>query len=409
MINLTARTAVPVLIGIAFGIFFTLSCSTVEQTESSTEELTTTDRLEMQLNEINQRIQQEPENSRHYQEKSEVLYSIAKNQPVQQRQPVYQNLRDHSNSAENQLGKYQPELDEILKKAWSDEQSKGVQILQQHRDDGTNEHYPEILAHFNNAITIIPDSLVTYSLKATTLYENGYLNEATETLETAINISDSSKPELLEKLAYLYLESGKIENSIAIYEDLAIDKPNDQHIKHGLINAYIIQENHEDAAVILNELSESYPSRYIYQEALANQKYFIFENKAGELLRSDYNGSQEDSINEIGALADDIHTIYDSLRTKMPVNEENTLRMAAFYKQAHSIFSEILQWGDFEDEEASEIVERKEQFADFALPLWERLVELNPDNLEYLHNLYEVYTLLGMDDDAEAIERSINF
>ena len=409
MINFTTRTAVPVLVGIAFGIFFTLSCSTVEQTESSTEELSTSDRLEMQLNEINQRIQQEPENSRHYHEKSEVLYSIAKNQPVQQRQPVYQNLRDHSNSAENQLGEHQAELDEILKKAWSNEQSQGVQILQQHRDDGSDEYYPEILAHFNNAITIIPDSIVTYSLKATTLYENGYLNEAIETLETAKTISGGSKPELLEKLAYLYLESGNIEKSIEIYEGLAELKTDDHHIKHGLINAYIIHERHDEAAVMLKELSENYPSRYIYLEALANQKYFIFEHKAGQLLRSDLNERNEGSIDEIDALADNIHAIYDSLRAKMPVNEENTLRMAAFYKQAHSIYSEILQLGDFEDEQSAEIDERKEYFADLALPLWERLVELSPDNLDYLNNLYEVYILLGMDDDAEAIERSINF
>ncbi|MDR9365242.1 MAG: hypothetical protein RI575_07890 [Balneolaceae bacterium] len=51
----------------------------------------------------------------------------------------------------------------------------------------------------------------------------------------------------------------------------------------------------------------------------------------------------------------------------------------------------------------------EQSFMEYALPLWERLAEINSDNLGYINNLYQVYLELDMQEEAESIERSYNF
>ena len=46
---------------------------------------------------------------------------------------------------------------------------------------------------------------------------------------------------------------------------------------------------------------------------------------------------------------------------------------------------------------------------EYSLPIWERLAELNPENMGYISNLHQVYLELGMNEDAESLERSYNF
>ena len=404
------RMAIPLYIGFAFGLFFVQACTTVQPTETPEYEPGTAQYLEAELNRLNDQLAENPGTSSLYLEKSEVLYEFAKTHSPRERPPIYQNLKDHSDAAMHKENIDQNEIEDVLRTAWSEEQSRGVQLLQQDRSTGLNENYSEIIAHFDNAITVIPDSLVTYSLKATTLYESGNLGKSIETLEKANTLSGGSNTEFLEKLAYLYLESGDVEKSISMYETLVESNPDDQHLKHGLVNAYIIDNQHEEAIAILSELTDLFPSRHTYQETLATQIYFLFDLKADDLIQQDYLDSEKsEDIQEISLMADQVHLIFDEIQATMPINEENTYRMAAFYKDAYLTLSKLTNRIEFDSEIVEVIISQKEQFLGLSLPLWERLAELNPDNLDYLNHLYQVYLHLDMEEDAQSLERSLNF
>ncbi len=395
--------ATPVILGLAFGLFFVQACSTVEQTEAPDEDLNTYEQLDAELNRLNDQIADNPGSEELYIKKSNLLFEIAKTLSPSGRQPVYQNLKDHSDSALSHSEMNQETIKEILVNAWSHEQSKGVQLLQQGRT-------ADIVAHFNNAITLIPDSLVTYNLKATTLYEKGNLNEAIKTLEKAGRISGETQTELEEKLAYLYLESGDVERSIEMYQNLVEANPDDHHLKHGLVNAYIIDNQHENAISILTDLTDQFPSRHAYQEALATQVYFLFDKKSDDLLQhDDLDVEFTNEVEQIHQMANQVHSIFDELQATMPINEENTYRIAGFYKEAYLKLSQIIKKIELEDELAEIISDQKEQYLDLSLPLWERLAELNPDNMDYLNHLRQVYLYLDMEEDAQSLERTLSF
>ncbi len=412
MKHLSARMALPVFIGIAFGVFFTLSsCSSTEQTQYQEQPSPSAEEeFESRLNNIDSQIEENPGEIGLRAQKAELLAAFAKSkEDPTQRKPVYQNLRDLSVSAA-QLNLDTEQLKPVLTAAWAEEQSSGMRLLQQDDPETPSTNYNRIISHFDNAITILPDSLVTYSLKATTHYRNGSLNKAVNTLEAAKSRSGSPETELSEKLAYLYLESGKLDESVALYRELVESYPDDDHLLHGLANAYMLNEQHEEAVGLLQSLADKYPTRHNYQEALATELYFIFEKEARLLLSNPQNNEQSnESVGQLVTKLENVHNLFDNLRSDIPSNEENTYRMAAFYKNSASTLREMLSSLNLNDETKNSVETLEKNHLEYGLPLWERLAEINPDNLEYLTSLQQIYLNLGMEEEAESLERSINF
>jgi hypothetical protein len=408
---LFSRMTIPVFSGFVFGLFFVFSCTTIEQTETQQAPPSTTEEFDTQLTNLDRQIEDNPDDTQLRIQKADLLVQFAKShEDPSQRTPIYQNLSDVVASVSYRTNNGDEKLGKILTAAWGEEQSSGMRLLQQNESESIDTHFNDIISHFANAITIIPDSLVTYNLKATTYYRNGSLNEAIKTLESATSIAEPVKPELSEKLAYLYLESGRLDESVQLYRELAENHPNDDHIMHGLVNAYILNEQHKEAAELLQTLSDKYPSRYNYQEALATELYFIFEKEAGQLLADPDSDPQTDTkVEQLLNQLEEIQSRFDSIHASLPSNEENTYRMAAFYKKSSAKLREISGTLLLADETNVIVEELEKNHLEQSLPYWERLVEINSDNLEYLIGLQSVYERLEMEEEAESIERSINF
>jgi tetratricopeptide (TPR) repeat protein len=392
---------------LAFGIFFAISCSTFENTVPA-EEPSQLEYLNEQIIRINQELESDPNNRELKIQKAKMLNEFASKQKnPSDRYPVYQNLYSiNQPNGDSEI----PEITEILVKAWENEQLSGVRLLQTNRDSKVNQHYYDVLAHFDNAIVLQPDSMVTYSLMSTTFYENGSIRNAIETLESALNRSADEDPKYLEKLAYLYLEFGNTDESIKIYENLVSNSSNDSHLIHGLTNAYMISRRHNDAIAQLKLLSEEYPSRPYYREALATQLYFLFADKSAELYRGFESGEEiEDKVVELLELSDEAHLIYDSLRTTIPTNEESFFRMGTFYNNSINKFSALHSDLNLSSERNANLVSTIETYREISIELWERLTEINPDNMEYAYTLYNLYKDAGMNEEADSIERSYNF
>lgn len=390
---------------LAFGIFFTVSCSTFNSTQEETG-VNSDQNLHESLEDVNEQIQDSPQNVDLKIRKARLLFELAKSQPSPApRMPYYQNLRNTADDINRQSDSGHSELDNIIEQAWSLEQSNGVALLQQDNTSNFEQYFETIIDHFDNAITIQPDSLVTYNLQATTYYKHGNISNAVESLKVADEIENGSNRTIKERLAYLYLEAGNLDEAIRHYDFLVTEYPDLGHLKHGLVNAYILNDNHQQAIDLLSELTEQYPARYEYQEALATEKFHIFKNEVRQVTSGQSIDSNETNkfIEEIVSIS----AIFDSLSTQIPAYEETTYRIAVFYKDAAFELNRLAALTD--DEETAALISSVNNLYEQALPYWQELTESNPDNMGYMKNLFEIYENLGMEEEAEAIQRSFNF
>lgn len=399
------RMAIPIFVGIAFGIFFITSCTSTGFLNKSDNSSDESDR-EASLEEIQTQIEKDPDNSDLKIEKLEILFDIARNNPSPLlRQPYYRNMYDTAMEISYQSDSHSAEIDQKLNQAWSFEQGQGVSLLQQDETENFELHLNTIVAHFDNAITVQPDSMVTYTLKATTLYESGQIEDAIQTLEKAITTGDQTDLQIQEKLAYMHLEVGNLDRSIEIYKELALENFSDSNVQNGLVNAYVLNEQHEEAVEVLRELTETYPNQPEYQEALATELFFIFEKDAADFLANP-GISQSNSENLLNLLRE-VDVIFSELQEKIPTAEEGTERMASFYTQAANTASDLANVTNGDIQNSFNQIEI--DFYNQSLPLWLKLAELQPENIEYRENLYQLYLELDMEDEAQSIEQSLNF
>ena len=188
MIHSYTRIASLVL---AFGFF--ISCSTLQ---SSTQQSATTEKLseqqiQQQIRSLDENISSNPEKADLYFKKGKLLTKLAqkKEDPTERVSP-YTNARHVLNRAVNLYdntadSESKDKVSDLLNVTWSLEHNQGVKLLQADNVDKPN--YEAAIAHFNNATVIIPDSAVSYTMKARTLYKNQQQKEAIETLEAARN------------------------------------------------------------------------------------------------------------------------------------------------------------------------------------------------------------------------------
>lgn len=390
---------------LAFGIFFSFSCSNLENTGSNGSSSSDVNSLQQQIREINQEISENPGNSDLLVEKANLLHHYSQTIPEpENRKTVYLNIRDIADHYSATFGNNSERLNDILVKAWRSEQTSGIRKLQQDTSERSDEEASTIIAHFENAIAINPDSLKTYNVLATTQYQQGNLNDAIETLETANVRGEQDKPEIEEKLAYLYLESGNLIEAERRYHRLVENHPEKLLYKHGLINVLILSNKHEEAIERLEKLSEEYPTRYNYQESLATELYYIFKNRTDQYLQNSENQLSENESDELTNLLDSAHSLFESIQESLPTTEEGLFRIATFYKNTSMRLKELSANND-----GALFTDLQNEYMGYSLPIWERLAELNPENMGYISNLHQVYLELGMNEEADSLERSYNF
>lgn len=404
---------VPIYIGIAFGIFFAFSCSTIENTEKKSSNESPVINYDQDLRTIDNQIKEQPANAEFRVSKAELLFNYAKSITVpSERAILYQNLFDTASNGIQNFDEQADRFQSILDEAWGFEQSNGVKLLQEDRSDNFEDNFDNILAHLQNAIILKPTETISYNLLATTYYKRGYYSNAISVLENAVTMAESSseETETMEKLAYLFLEAGEYENSIQIYETLVRESPESLYLKHGLTNAYILNNQHQEASDMLQTLSEKFPARTTYQEALADEYFDIFVDKTTAIIANQqHDDDWEMDLNQLIDLLDRANTIYTTLESQAPLNEERVLRMAVFYKISSEKITNLHNSINVEIDRSETLTTLSNEYLETSLPLWERLAEISPENMEYMYNLYQIYTSLGMEEESIQLERNFNF
>jgi tetratricopeptide (TPR) repeat protein len=404
MSHLKTRTTSLMLV---FGIFFTLSCATVNQHNGHSDDLSGEAEIEQRLSEIDSQLRDNPDNSSLNIEKAELLVTLAQvTDPPASRLPIYNNVRD-INSAGVIEQSDRTAFEEVIKKAWTHEQSEAVKRLQRDEISASESEHEQAIDHLHNAITVNPDSLSTYNLLANAYYRKGNFRSAIETLDRANQAAGADEIDLKEKIAYLQLESGDIESSINTYQLLAEARPESANIRHGLANAYMLDNRHEEAVEILHGLIAQYPNRIEYRESLTGELYFIFRDKVTQLLQQpDSHVITQGEAEPLFESLDQIDDTFERMKQSIPLSDENAYRKAAYLKNSSELLNQLFSRADSNLEE--HISERRNEYLERSLILWERLADNNPDNINYIRNLHQTYLDLGMEEEAESLERSYN-
>lgn len=394
---------------LTFGIFFALSCSTFKTSSDTAASLYESGNYENALETVNLQIEDSPNNQELRILKAEILQKIAvENYQPENRESVYSNLRNTTDEINFSTNRYRTKTDSILNSAWMHEQSAGVRLLQQDGTDNFDQHFERVIAHFTNAVTIIPDSIVTYNLMATTYYRHGNLSEAITTLEAIEEQGFTRPPETCEKLAYLYLEAGQIDQSVEIYETLSANNPDSEIYQQGLVNSYILSDRHSDAIALLEELTGVYPNRVQYREALATERFYLMrQNILEETQDPGFDNYSDGEVEELLSQLNDISSIYKDIDETLPSSEERQQRIAAFYVSAADLIEELQNHAG--DSMSERLSEQEETYLRESIPYWQTLYEANSDRAAYAYSLIEVYSELGMESEAELLEQQINF
>lgn len=394
-----------------FGIFFAASCASLFSDRVSPDEFYQQGEYEKALTAAEKAAADNPEDYRIRLFKAEILNAIAHNKDhPSERTPYYSNLRNTVDQVSFETNRHSFFIDSLLSHSWNLEQQQGVKLLQQDETDNLQNYSERIIAHFENAIILIPDSTVTYSLKASTHYKTGNNRAAITTLEDAYESGKKITPKMLEKLAYLYKESGMLDESIKIYRELTETSPDNERYYHGLVNAYMLKEDHASAITVLNTLLDLNPENREYREALATETFLSTAEDVTALLQESnrLSGEYSDKIQSIVNRFEIASDIYEDLEIQNTRNEESLLRAASFYKNASvfaGLISEIVQ----NDDKRRDLQALSASLLESSLPYWQALSQYFPESVSYAESLYKVYRELNMDNEADFLHQQLNF
>lgn len=409
----STRMAIPLLAGIVFGFFISCSStSSVNKSESGTEELSTRE-LEKRKNSVEKQISKNPDDAGAYFQKGDLLNRLAHRQDAPaDRSRQYVEMRDALSRAgaiyqsqSNQTGEEQ--VDELLKVSWSYEHNQGVEILQTDSTLGNND-FRKAAAHFNNAIIIIPDSVVSYKMKARAHYRNHQTDEAISTLELAQKHIDPVPTAVMEQLAFLYLEKNLTGKAVDLYEKAESFSDDNLNLLHGLANAYITSKDHDKAVELLETLLENEPENLIYLQSYGNELYNMgIQNYDSLQAVSPYDTL---SINRLSARTD---TLLDQAEEQylkaLKLNGNSTelkKQIATFYKNYAVHLTRVKSL--FPEQEQQNIEQKIKNNLSQAVSYFEELVEASPEQSQYWKHLYQAYSYLGMQQKANEAKAKAN-
>lgn len=404
-INLTRRTGIL----LAFGFFFIVSCSIQVHTLDEAEELYRSGDYSDALRSINHLLREDPENEELLFLKANTLSNLA-NQQVrpQQRSDYYHEMRLTADILrDSEDPSIRGMTDSLMVNAWREEHGAGQRLLELSNPGSFSGNFEPIIAHFRNALIINTDNSSTYTMKATAYYRNGDLQYAVETLQDAENRFDPMPFEMSEKLAFLLLEEGQIEKSIAIYRQLLENEPNNEDIKHGLVNAYILDGQHERSIELLRDLIEADHNHLTYHEALATELFFHIQNSVTSLNVTNINDTE--IIEEFNRLMEDLdeaEELYQFVKENHSNPAEITFITAAFYKNTGGSLIDLA--ASMDNEPAEILYDKAIELLTRSVPVWEEVAERNPENAEIWRSMYQIYIQLDMIEEAEDARSKAN-
>lgn len=358
------------------------------------------------------------------------------------RQPIYARAKESFDTAKEimeNLEETPSELEELnnsIISFWADEYNMGVNIQ---NDDSlfsvTPDPFRVSLAHFENAATINPDSAMTYQVMSSTYFQMNEIENAISTYEVAIGLMEQPQIDDYEYLISLYLYNNQYAESIAMSNRAIQEYPDEAVFVQFLADAYIQQGDRDRAIELIESLIASDPNNPQYRRVLGTQIYQSVDRITAEIsglyqrqfdLRQVARSQRGQELEQTQSQIDQLSTQIDEREreidelTLISIREmERVIELEPESESANFILGIIYQ------NRAANLFERRNNTTDNqvamqyddrarenlrqALKYYERAAELNPDNPENWQSLFQVYTTLGMEEEAQEAMRKAGF
>ena len=401
-----------------------------------------TGNFETALQVANDALEEDPENYVALYYKGLILATQAEEIPdPAERRPFYEEARENFERAKSIMSQLEElpdeyeETNETIVAFWADEYNFGVNIQTDSLFTGAFDDLQRSLAHFRNAATINPDSAMTYQVKSSTHYQLQDADNAISTYETAMTLLNPPQVDDYEYLISLYLIEGRFDDAIRLSEEGLEQIPGQTTFVQFMADAYIQSGQRDIAIELIEGLIAEDPDNPQYRRVLGTQIYQQVDQITQDVsalyeeifdlernLRNVSGAAREEAEAEIQAIRDEIiqkEADIDEL-TLISIREmERVVELEPESESASFILGIIYQnraaslFDRRNNAPTNDLVmeydDRARETLRQALVYYERAAELNPDNPENWRSLFQVYTTLGMEEEADEAMRRAGF
>lgn len=327
------------------------------------------------------------------------------------------------------------DTDQTLLSFWAFEFNEGVGNL---NNDSLRALVPDpdayAIANFTNAITIIPDSTVSYEALAYAHQGAGDLESAIDAYEQVLEKKSSPTLDDYTFVTNLYLRNEQYDMAEArALETLDLFPDNTIQVIPLLADVYINIGETEKAIDLIRDLIADDPTNDQYYRVLGIQIYQNAEKVDQELsgmyeqlfeldreiARANRNPNPE-TVAQRGALNEEITSLEEKTNelTQMSVDEIlKSVDLNPEFAESYRILGVIHQNKaanldnkrnyTLDNDEAMEYNNQANEVLEVALGYYEKASELDPENTDIWQSLFQVYSRLGMNDKAmEAMDKA---
>ncbi|WP_340105816.1 tetratricopeptide repeat protein [Rhodohalobacter sp. 8-1] len=361
--------------------------------------------------------------------------------PSWERVPLYENSREAfmnsrewMNRAEERPGEYE-EINDYITSFWAEEHNAAIGYLTDDSVRATvNEPVRYAIGHLESATTIQPDSALSYIVLASTQFNQGDTPQAIETYEMAMERMDVPEQDDYEFLISLYLNQEQYDKAFDMTQRAREDYPENTQFVQFLADVYIQRGDVDEAISIIESLIETDPDNPQYYRVLGTQIYqnvSAINSQVAELynqafdlereirsLSGDEREEAEEELRDVRNQIDELQNESSQLTEIAVNNMEKVVELLPEDDDAYNILGIIYQnkaANLFEqrnsivddNEMVQELDDQAREALQQARQYYERAAEINPDVPEYWESLFQVYTTLGMEEEArEAMEKA---
>ena len=377
-------------------------------------------------------ITKDPTNGTPYYYKALAYEKMAEANPnVSGRKPTYVKMHESILKAEElyaaseKPGAESKLITNLVLSAWSTEHNAAIGFATNDSIMATVDAPLEIsIAHLENAVTINPDSILSFDVLAQIYFMNKDYENAAGALTKVISLQDQASSSEYDRLGSYYFMSNQPDKAVNILQEGLEFYPDSTKLIQKLADGLFQINKTDEALDFMGKLIESDPSnaRYrlvvgsrVYQRALTLSDQVDKNTEKIAELKSN-NGSEE----EIATLTSDNESLQTEVDDLTDTAEEALLKAAELDETIDATFNTlgilyqnksaglfVKRNNTLDNEEANMYDDMAKEELRTAMTFYEKAAEINPDNPNYWSSLANIYTTLGMMDKAsEAFDKA---
>ncbi len=362
---------------VALGFF--LGCS---NTLKTVESLVQEQAYFQALKELEEGLEKRPENEQLWLEQGRIhlIYSET-DEPIQRTyhyKTAYFSFEEAQRLGVDSTQK--AEIDNLLQRYWTQEHNAGIRALESGEYD---DRLRDASSHLRNAVELKPNEISSYIALSNSYYSAAKIKLAFKTLRDSEENLDTPNAQIYEKLGFLSLEQGDIEESITFYQR-SIEIADNKNAAFGLVNAYILSGESLMAVELLSSLLERYPNDTEINHVYGVQLNIVLDGYLTQL----HQAYKDDNSKEVERLREAIDLMMEGVEGQLTQAYQNDISntafvesLAIFYNNLTSKYLEMLEVAN--TEHVNPMSDSAAEYLDKAITYYKRMQQLRPNDPEY--------------------------